>query len=140
MIYLSRYDSLTKIYNRSYFEELLNNTRSECEKENNIFSLAILAIDNLKNINDTYGHEAGDAMIVHFVHTINRVMQKPDCFARIGGVMNSQPYLGKGEKVVIAVLPKQKILLENPIDCDLTNQLKFPLLMVSLVILATPAK
>jgi diguanylate cyclase (GGDEF)-like protein len=44
-----------------------------------------LDLDKFKNINDTYGHQAGDKVLIEFATTVNLFMRKSDIFARIGG-------------------------------------------------------
>jgi c-di-GMP phosphodiesterase len=85
ILYLSQYDSLTNICNRSYCEEQLNILHKECEKSNQNYSLVIADMNDLKLINDSYGHEAGDKLIVAFTDYISNLDQKPEIFARIGG-------------------------------------------------------
>ncbi|HYE08888.1 MAG TPA: GGDEF domain-containing protein, partial [Patescibacteria group bacterium] len=50
-----------------------------------IFSLAVLDINGLKKINDTYGHEAGDLFLRRFVQGMEIFLTKDDIFARYGG-------------------------------------------------------
>lgn len=84
-LYLSRYDGLTGIVNRRYFEELLKKTIEQHKIEGKNFTLALSDINELKRINDTYGHEAGDLFIKRFVEAVNRNLQPGDIFARLGG-------------------------------------------------------
>jgi c-di-GMP phosphodiesterase len=85
ILYLSRHDSLTGIYNRCYFEELLMRIFQLYKTSKDVFSLAILDINDLKKINDTYGHEAGDLLLRRFVQIMKECLTKDDIFARYGG-------------------------------------------------------
>lgn len=85
ILFLSRHDSLTGIYNRCYFEELLMDVMHTCKAKASIFSLALLDINNLKVVNDTYGHEAGDLLLRKFAHDISESIPADDIFARYGG-------------------------------------------------------
>ncbi|KUO74725.1 MAG: hypothetical protein APF77_18780 [Clostridia bacterium BRH_c25] len=85
ILYLSRHDSLTGIYNRCYFEELLMRICQQRKASGAVFSLAILDINDLKKVNDTYGHEAGDLMLKTFAKGVTESLQKDDIFARYGG-------------------------------------------------------
>ncbi len=49
------------------------------------FSIAILDFDNFKNINDNYGHQAGDQALVELSRICNLNIRKPDIYARYGG-------------------------------------------------------
>jgi diguanylate cyclase (GGDEF)-like protein len=45
----------------------------------------MIDLDHFKTINDTYGHQRGDAILVEFAHRVNRVLREVDTFARYGG-------------------------------------------------------
>lgn len=85
ILYLSRHDSMTGIYNRCYFEELLMRIFQQYKASCSVFSVAILDINELKIINDTYGHEAGDLLLKKFVKGVKESLTKDDIFARYGG-------------------------------------------------------
>ena len=51
----------------------------------NSLSLLIFDLDNFKGINDTYGHQCGDRVLVEFVDTIQNSLRESDIFGRIGG-------------------------------------------------------
>lgn len=85
ILYLSRHDSLTGIYNRCYFEEVLMRTFQQSKASASVFSLAILDINELKKTNDTYGHEAGDLLLRKFVQVVKECLTSEDIFARYGG-------------------------------------------------------
>lgn len=74
-------DPLTHISNRFYFETYM----SELFVKNEPFVLCYCDLDNLKNVNDTFGHLAGDMYITHFVQSLNRFVCEEDFFARVGG-------------------------------------------------------
>jgi len=80
--YFSTHDSLTKIYNRSFFEEEL------CRLEHSrLFpvSIIMLDVDGLKVINDNYGHAAGDEMLYKIAQILLKSFRSEDIIARIGG-------------------------------------------------------
>lgn len=83
--YLVNYDGLTKIYNRRYFNEFLKNNIEVCEKHNCSLSLIMLDTDNFKNVNDNYGHDIGDYVLVKMCEIIKKNIRKCDIFARLGG-------------------------------------------------------
>jgi len=85
ILYLSRHDSMTGIYNRCYFEELLMRVFQQYKAACSVFSVSILDINDLKIINDTYGHEAGDLLLKRFVQGVKESLTKDDIFARYGG-------------------------------------------------------
>ncbi len=94
-LYLSRHDSLTGIYNRSYFEELLEKHYINARRATECFTLVAFDINYLKNTNDNYGHEAGDKLIKSFVYLINSHPDRPNIFARTGGDEFSAVFFNK---------------------------------------------
>lgn len=84
-VYLSRYDKLTNVYNRRYFEELFNVVFAKARRYNESFFVVIFDINGLKYINDTYGHLAGDELIKTFASRLSSKTRTSDIFARFGG-------------------------------------------------------
>ncbi len=85
ILYLSRHDDLTNIYNRRHFEELFLNSIQEALSSGKSFSLVYFDIDNLKITNDKHGHHAGDQVILNFSNVIKDNIRETDLFARYGG-------------------------------------------------------
>ncbi|MDY0294890.1 MAG: sensor domain-containing diguanylate cyclase [Acholeplasmataceae bacterium] len=79
---LSQYDSLTGIYSRDYYDKIIESYTSD---SNVTFSFAMLDLNDLKKINDTYGHFVGDQYIVHFIKTIQYCLTSKDSIYRTGG-------------------------------------------------------
>ncbi len=84
-IYLSRFDNLTNVYNRSYFEELCEKHMEEAIRKNQEFYLVLYDLNGLKLVNDTYGHLAGDKLIQAFSSKMNDFTGPKNIFARFGG-------------------------------------------------------
>lgn len=84
-IYLSRYDKLTNIYNRNFFEEILDNIIEKAITDNYYFAFVLLDMNYLKEINDNYGHKIGDDALIHLTESIKEFLSKEDVFARLGG-------------------------------------------------------
>lgn len=82
---LSMVDTLTNIYNRRYFFKVSENLISIAQREQKKVALMMIDIDYFKNINDTYGHDAGDFILINVVKEIEKMMRKSDVFARVGG-------------------------------------------------------
>ena len=84
-LYLSRYDALTGIYNRHYFEELYANLDKRSKRYGEHFCICIMDLNNLKQINDRFGHNAGDLAIKHFTNIFVENIRESDILARLGG-------------------------------------------------------
>ena len=79
-------DEMTGIPNRRYVFDILEKSFLEIEKESKEhFATAIFDIDHFKNVNDTYGHAAGDEIIKKVSSIATSVISTPDIFGRIGG-------------------------------------------------------
>jgi diguanylate cyclase (GGDEF)-like protein len=82
---LSTTDSLTKIYNRRHFLELASKEFERSTRMGLQLSLLIVDIDHFKEINDTFGHQAGDDVLVNVCKTIRGSLRDYDVFGRYGG-------------------------------------------------------
>lgn len=79
-------DALTGIYNRYYFQHYLTQEIARALRHDYALSLVILLTSTiLKKINDTYGHQAGDEVLVSIAQAILKRLRVEDVFARIGG-------------------------------------------------------
>lgn len=82
---LARTDPMTGIANRRAFFEKGEEFIQNYLRYNKAFSLIILDIDHFKHVNDKYGHEVGDLVIVSLTKAISQCIRETDFFARIGG-------------------------------------------------------
>ncbi|MCR3905400.1 MAG: GGDEF domain-containing protein [Tenericutes bacterium] len=82
---LSKYDELTGVFSRKYHEKTLHDIYDDSKKANKEFSVAVMDINNLKQINDTYGHNAGDEYLKHFTTIIKDNIRDNDVLSRTGG-------------------------------------------------------
>lgn len=82
---LARTDEMTGIYNRRAFLEHGEKIIYDAVRYESYFSLIIIDIDHFKEVNDSYGHEAGDIVLKSFTHEISSHIRDSDFFARIGG-------------------------------------------------------
>jgi len=78
-------DYLTKIYNRKFFDETLKNIIKFSKRHKTPFSLLMFDIDDFKKINDIYGHDSGDTVLIELSNIIKSILRQSDIFARIGG-------------------------------------------------------
>lgn len=82
---LSRTDALTKLNNRGYWEKCLANEYERYKRTGQSVSLVMFDIDLFKNVNDTFGHQAGDEVIRQVSLTLRRTIRKTDIAGRYGG-------------------------------------------------------
>jgi two-component system cell cycle response regulator len=82
---LSRTDPLTEIANRRAFEEELHARFEHACRYNRPLSLAMIDVDHFKDINDTYGHQAGDMVLRRLAGVLRRCSRQSDVVARYGG-------------------------------------------------------
>lgn len=120
MLKYARYDYLTGIYNRQYLEKSLLDIlcRNCCH------SCCFLSIDlnDLKMVNDRYGHTYGDRYIITFAHTVAKFIGEDDLFARYGGDEFVLIFLNKETFIVEGIMGQIfDALEENPIRVDGEN-------------------
>ena len=82
---LSEIDALTAIGNRRAFDSKLTEILGSANRYNRPLSLIMFDIDKFKNINDTYGHEAGDFILKGLSSLVKQNLRTTDFFARFGG-------------------------------------------------------
>jgi len=78
-------DSLTGLYVRRYFMVKLHEEVHRAERYNNILSIVMADLDRFKNINDTYGHDAGDRVLNQIGRFLQQNVRDVDIVARYGG-------------------------------------------------------
>ena len=79
------FDGLTKVHNKRYLLDFLEREIARARRYSSPLSMAMLDIDHFKSLNDTHGHQAGDAMLEHVAATINSLERREQLLARYGG-------------------------------------------------------
>lgn len=79
------HDSLTGLANRSLFFEQLRESVDAARLAGDKLAIIFVDLDGFKSINDTLGHQAGDAMLVELSHRLSTSVRESDCVARLGG-------------------------------------------------------
>jgi len=82
---LASTDHLTGLYNRYKFTELYLSAYTSMTQRHNDMSLILLDIDHFKSINDTYGHNAGDNVLIQLANTFLKILRNIDMVCRWGG-------------------------------------------------------
>jgi len=81
-IYLSSHDSLTGLYNRNYFIE---KTKKILSSNDNLYYIIVLDVKDFKLINDTFGYDEGNVLIVEIAEKIRKGKIQYPCYGRLGG-------------------------------------------------------
>lgn len=112
---LAKYDSLTGLLNRYYFDIKFNGIISEALQNNELVAIVFIDLDGFKKVNDTQGHMVGDALLQLVASRIKNNMKKSDFAMRMGG-----------DEFVIAIKNSfGKDYIENSVN-DLLSVLRKP--------------
>ena len=83
--YIAHYDALTRLPNRVLLADRLHQSMALCQRRGQPLAVVYLDLDGFKTINDRYGHEAGDRMLIALATSMREVLREEDTLARIGG-------------------------------------------------------
>lgn len=113
---LSLFDPLTKIGNRRYFVANIETTLAQAKRKNfkanhNQLGIFILDIDHFKKLNDNYGHDVGDKVLIEFAERLKHTMRESDLLVRWGGeefvvvakIEDSQDIQVVADKILVAI-------------------------------------
>ena len=82
---LAYYDKMTGVANRTLFYELAEKFLNNAKRNNALLGLMFIDVDKFKSINDTYGHEVGDQVLIRVAKILSEATRKNDIVARHGG-------------------------------------------------------
>ncbi|EHA0316418.1 EAL domain-containing protein [Salmonella enterica] len=82
---LALHDTLTRLPNRVLLEDRLEQAISKANRESTSFALLFMDLDGFKAVNDAYGHDIGDKLLVAVTHRLNQPLSGQFTLARIGG-------------------------------------------------------
>ena len=82
---ISNSDSLTRVFNRRWFDKALEREFAHASRYGRPLSLAVVDIDHFKSVNDTFGHVTGDSVLREVARRIGGTLRKSDSVARLGG-------------------------------------------------------
>jgi len=82
---ISRIDGLTQIYNRRHWQESLEQEYAKARRHDKKLSLIMLDLDHFKLLNDNYGHQCGDMVLIEVSALISDLLRVEDIFGRYGG-------------------------------------------------------
>ena len=114
---LSRIDSLTGITNGKYFIELVNNEIHRSSTSNYPFTIAYMDLDDLKTVNDRFGHNEGDIVLLTVASIIRNNIGTIDTVGRLGGDEFAILFPGMGAEKSQGIIPKiHKSLLDAMLE------------------------
>lgn len=113
LLNISMTDELTKTGNRRHFDLSLESEVSRAKRYNTHLSLIMCDIDFFKKINDKYGHDKGDEVLIHYTQLIQTHLRNEDIFCRVGGeeFMIISPNISKKDAQKIA--EKLRVIIEE---------------------------
>ena len=85
LLQLSITDPLTQLANRLKMEEILDNEQLRFQRYGHPFAIVLADIDLFKDVNDNYGHQTGDSVLIQFSQLLRKSTRKTDAVARWGG-------------------------------------------------------
>ncbi|MGQ7247399.1 sensor domain-containing diguanylate cyclase [Halomonas sp. V046] len=121
MVVLSETDPLTGVFNRRAFSTRLASLANVQEYRNICFGIAMVDLDHFKVINDTYGHEIGDRVLVEVSRVLTGCGRKSDLVARMGGEEFCVVMADTDEAGMLAMLRRFSAALEN-LDVEYDGQ------------------
>ncbi|MCM3390385.1 EAL domain-containing protein [Ureibacillus chungkukjangi] len=123
--YLAFHDSLTELPNRRMFEGKVSNALEISKQTQHKFSILFIDLDRFKNINDTYGHNLGDELLIEVSKRLRKCVKEKDVIARLGGdeftilLENASSEIATQVADRIVDVFEEKFILEN-IECYIT--------------------
>lgn len=85
MRFLAQHDSLTGLASRGLFIDSVKRAILRAAREESLFAIIFIDVDNFKSVNDTLGHEAGDDLLTTISHRIQSTIRRQDIVGRLGG-------------------------------------------------------
>jgi diguanylate cyclase (GGDEF)-like protein len=85
LLYLSEHDPLTNLINRRAFDKQLDNSIVKAQRSGLKLAVLFIDLDEFKHINDTYGHDVGDAVLVEVANRLSDSIRVSDFVGRLGG-------------------------------------------------------
>ncbi|HEX4030382.1 MAG TPA: EAL domain-containing protein [Terracidiphilus sp.] len=116
--FLTLHDNLTKVPNRALFQDRLQQAAERVKRDRSSFAVFVLNLDGFKQINDAFGHQTGDRMLIEVAIRIQAVIRAHDTLARLGG--DEFVLLAGANSPADAASLAEKLMasIREPIDLD----------------------
>jgi diguanylate cyclase (GGDEF)-like protein len=116
---LSILDGLTAVHNKRFFEEVLEREVARTQRHGGAVALVLFDIDHFKKVNDTYGHLAGDTILVTLCRRLKPRIRREDVLARIGGEEFACLLSETGTEGAVAFAEDvRELVAKEPFICD----------------------
>ncbi|MED3661201.1 sensor domain-containing diguanylate cyclase [Ureibacillus sp. FSL K6-8385] len=108
-------DPLTGLFNRRYFTKEMKKSVEEARKNNRMFGVMFIDLDDFKKVNDSLGHEMGDQLLIQFADRLKKKLREGDIICRFGGdeflvlIKNI-----RGKKALVEVVNRLQDALRRP--------------------------
>ena len=116
--YQAEHDTLTKLPNRLLFLDRLKQALRHAKRVNESVSVLFLDLDRFKEVNDTYGHEAGDKLLQSVTERLKECIREEDTVARLGGDEFTIIFKNLQQNDIIKVLDKIMHLMQTSFQID----------------------
>lgn len=83
--HLAHHDPLTSLPNRNMLYDRMKIALANAQRKQEQIAVLLFDLDNFKNVNDTFGHQTGDALLVKLAEKVNGILRAGDTFCRLGG-------------------------------------------------------
>jgi diguanylate cyclase (GGDEF)-like protein/PAS domain S-box-containing protein len=83
--HIAHFDALTNLPNRLLLADRLKQAMAQAQRRGQQLAVAYLDLDGFKNVNDRYGHDVGDQLLVHLATSMKDTLREGDTLARLGG-------------------------------------------------------
>ncbi len=111
---LSITDGLTGLYNRRYFDEIVDSLIKNPVRNSDFISFLILDVDNFKKYNDTYGHQKGDDVLINISKSLQKSFKRSNDFVfRLGGEEFGVLLSSKNVKDTLEIVENARKSIEN---------------------------
>ncbi|PVM93647.1 putative bifunctional diguanylate cyclase/phosphodiesterase [Caulobacter endophyticus] len=115
--FLAYRDTLTRLPNRAAFQRSFDDAVAAAERAQEMFGVIMIDVDHFKDINDTLGHDAGDALLLSLSDLLRRAFRKGDTVSRLGGDEFAVVLRGlSGREDLARPIETLQALLRTPIE------------------------
>ncbi len=106
-------DPMTGLFNRRFLEEFLVNISSGADRRNTSIGILMCDVDHFKSVNDTYGHDVGDRLLVDVAEILKKTARSSDLVFRLGGEEFMVALVDADEEKVVDVSERLRKRIEN---------------------------